>query len=753
MAPWLVQHFLNSSFFWPGVALIAAPIIIHLIHRLRYRRVRFAAMEFLLASEKRNRQRILFEQLLLLLLRILMVLLLVALIARLIVDPSELSLFQGSKAHHVVILDDSLSMRDRVSERTGFVEAEAMIRKLAAVGAERPGTQRLTLIRATRPTETISGLSERDIDESLVVELADRLEGMECSHQSADLSAALQAAGNRLQGDRAAALYVHVLSDFRVRDWVESAAAAEAMQQFATLGARVNLVRCSPQTHENVGIVELSGAVEVAAVGVPVTFTAKVRNFGTRVADPVRAQIFVDGERLPRTLDFGGVDPDAEAVRTFEVIFDAPLLHRLRLALEDDALMEDNVRYLAVNVPVENPVLIVDGSPAAEQALYIADALAADRSVTGFAPEIRKAEDLRVLELDKYHLIYLVDIGNLPTDALDALRNYVSGGGGLIWYMGDSVRPGFYNQELYADGGGLFPVLLGATPLKVAHDSRQSAADIEIGAHPMFQVLAGEENPFIDAVSVNRFYPVGVAAEGQTAMARNAKVLAELRGGSPLIVEHSLGAGRIVTCLTSAGPLQDPEGIVWNNWSNGPGKISFVVVQLEMAKYVSRRDRALPHKGVGEPIVDKFSRANYRDEIEFVSPDEQATRTKAVAEETASEAAGETAALTLTATYRDTDAPGIYSVTRLTQEQQPEQSLLAFNVPAEEGALAVTTDDQLRRQLGTEVDYSIQAFGKLDWIRSDSPGSEMRWLILIALCVIGMLEQWLAYRLSYHSAK
>ena len=61
---------------------IALPIIIHLINRLRFRKVRFAAMEFLLQSQKRNKRRVLFEQLLLLLMRIMIVLLIAALIAR-----------------------------------------------------------------------------------------------------------------------------------------------------------------------------------------------------------------------------------------------------------------------------------------------------------------------------------------------------------------------------------------------------------------------------------------------------------------------------------------------------------------------------------------------------------------------------------------------------------------------------------------------------------------------------------------------
>src|SRR5262249_45026113 len=57
-----------------GGLLISVPIIIHLINRMRFKIIRWAAMEFLLKSQKRNQRRMIIEQLILLLLRILLVL-------------------------------------------------------------------------------------------------------------------------------------------------------------------------------------------------------------------------------------------------------------------------------------------------------------------------------------------------------------------------------------------------------------------------------------------------------------------------------------------------------------------------------------------------------------------------------------------------------------------------------------------------------------------------------------------------------
>ena len=100
--------FLNPWAMAAGTVLVSSPIIIHLINRMRYRRVRWAAMEFLLKSQKKNRRRIIIEQIILLLLRILLVLLAGLLLARF------LGAVSGPKQGvvHVVILDDTLSMTD-----------------------------------------------------------------------------------------------------------------------------------------------------------------------------------------------------------------------------------------------------------------------------------------------------------------------------------------------------------------------------------------------------------------------------------------------------------------------------------------------------------------------------------------------------------------------------------------------------------------------------------------------------------------
>src|SRR3954466_5870197 len=105
-----MELFLNPWAMIAGGMLVSSPIIIHLINRMRFKRIRWAAMEFLLKSQKRNRRRLIIEQLILLAFRILMVLLVGLLLARFLSD--ALAFTRPQNTLHVVVLDDTPSMGD-----------------------------------------------------------------------------------------------------------------------------------------------------------------------------------------------------------------------------------------------------------------------------------------------------------------------------------------------------------------------------------------------------------------------------------------------------------------------------------------------------------------------------------------------------------------------------------------------------------------------------------------------------------------
>src|SRR5579871_4728819 len=132
-----MELFLHPWFMAAGGLLVSAPILIHLINRMRFKRIRWAAMEFLLKSQKRNRRRLIIEQMILLALRCLLVLLAGFLVARFVgARPT------GQGATHIVIVDDTPSMADQFSEKgpktNSFEVAREQIKLLAHCAASSP---------------------------------------------------------------------------------------------------------------------------------------------------------------------------------------------------------------------------------------------------------------------------------------------------------------------------------------------------------------------------------------------------------------------------------------------------------------------------------------------------------------------------------------------------------------------------------------------------------------------------------------
>src|SRR5258707_2425428 len=83
------EAFLTSSgLMWAGAAAVSIPIIIHLLNKRKFKIVDWAAMDFLLDADKKNRRRIRLENLLLLLLRCLAILLLALMFGRLFLPTS-----------------------------------------------------------------------------------------------------------------------------------------------------------------------------------------------------------------------------------------------------------------------------------------------------------------------------------------------------------------------------------------------------------------------------------------------------------------------------------------------------------------------------------------------------------------------------------------------------------------------------------------------------------------------------------------
>ncbi len=773
---WLSQFFLNPAFVLPAAALVAVPILIHILSRLRYKKVRFAAMEFLLESEELNRRRIIIEQLLLLLLRILAVLLIGLLIARLVLDPSRLLMLRGASMHHVVLLDDSLSMRDREGDATVFREALTTLENMLAEGSRQPGASRVTILSMTDPRRPI--VSDRILDGALVQELLPRLRNLTCSWRAASPVDAINAAKDILGADGSASPQVHVITDLRASDWNSRPEVAAALESLKTIKASVDLIKVVKDPRPNIALQQLSSETLAVAQGVPWRVTLTLKNFGSTKVAGLRGTVLVDGNPLPGKVLIPDLEPAAELQVSHDLAFDSEGRHQVEVRLEDDALREDNRGFLAVDVTERRAVLIVDDEGQQEDASFVAAALSADPALTGLTSDIRPSQAITSSNLKQYDCIYLLNVRDLPADATVLLAEYVRSGGGIVWFPGDQANTRWYSETLREPSLKLFPVPLGVLHEVAADIGSNNAVDANpfvnpvFEPHPIFLVYNSPDSPFPDTVQIARWMQVTDDwTVDDVDRSDGVRTLMRLKNGQPVAFEHLLGNGKVLTFLTGAGRR-------WSNWPVAPAAPGYVVMHLLIHQYLQRTSDSVELRELTEPLRLEWPVGQFTENLEVFLPEAsgedepiaetfvrlQATPVKKDDAKPAAVESGstnengdektpststDTADEKLGVTIAQAERPGIYRIRRFDSEGTGSDISIALNVPITESALAVADAEQLLQQadLGhvrvLDAD-AAQALG------GSEAGREVRWVLLGLLIAVLIAEQLLALRLSYH---
>jgi len=756
---WLTQYFLNPAFVVPGAALALLPIIIHLLSRLRYKKVRFAAMEFLLQSDELNRRRLIIEQLLLLMLRVLAVLLIMFLIARLIMDPSRMMLLRGAATHHVLVLDDSVSMRMQDNEETVFERAVVTLEKMLSQDNGRSGSLRATVLTTSQPNRPL--VTDRELNAALLQELIPRLRNVRCSWKAVSPVGALAAAENILSADAGASRQLHVISDLRKADWENRPEVVSALESLGAMDVDVSLIQLTEDSSDNIVLNQLTSETFGVAVGVPWRLNMRLTNFGSRKSSGLRGTTYVDGVPLPVKILLPDIEPGEEIQQAHDVLFDAPGQHEVEVRLEDDAFRADNSRFVVVEVTDKRAVLIVDDEGRQDDARHISNALSADPELTGIATQIRSSDVLASDTLNEFDCVYLLNVRELPADATLRLAEYVRDGGGLAWFPDDQANVTWYNTVLQEPEYSLFPVPLGTVEAipEVASDQDPQFGVPVFENHPIFAVYNIPDNPFAELVQVRKWYGVSADWSPAESTVGDVKVLARLQNGDPIVFEHSVGTGRVLTFLISAGRR-------WSNWPFSPH--GYVPTNLLMHQYLQRPSDAIQIREIGEPIRFEWQAGEYTESVEVALPlvegDDQATmgaflrlqaapvtQENAVTpeENTSAQSSAESGDEKLAVFIAQADRPGVFRIKRFPVVGESEETWLAMNVSSAESDLTAADATEIQGQADLSHVRVVSA-DVVGGISASDAGREMRWFLLALLILVLVAEQLLSLRLSFH---
>jgi hypothetical protein len=536
----MMSFFMNPWTMVAGGALVLTPIIIHLINRMRFRRVKWAAMEFLLKAQKKMRRKKILEQLLLLLLRCLLVFLAGLLFARFLgFEPT------GKETHpvlHVVVLDDTPSMADAGEGNAAgdvFTIAKAQITDKIMVAATKASTpQRLRIIRLSDLSDIVnpgSGSTAEPelINSKLIENVKASLASMKPETVHVGLAEGLKKAKQFLDQPTGVEVtkIVHVISDMRDQDWTtDGEAIAAATKELTDAGAKIHLVdvatpfrtkeRKSPVYSDNVGIVELKPRTRVSAKDKPVEFDIRIKNFGNTTLQNVVVKCFLNGEsRLLTTLNFETVPANQEQSQSFVVSPSRTATREDPLArfnvvscmlqkTGSDALAFDNARHAIVEVrdrlsvlAIVRPEELANPDDKNGDTLFLRNLL--ETKFTDLEWNAATPDALVKRDLKEYGSIYLLNVPGLTDAETAALERYIKGGGGVGVFLGDKVVPDIYKKNMYRDGAGFFPVPLPNEPTKeMTREERDKwdksfakrvlLRDPAVKSHPALRGIYGE---------------------------------------------------------------------------------------------------------------------------------------------------------------------------------------------------------------------------------------------------------------------
>jgi hypothetical protein len=296
-----MASFVHPGLLW-GLAILAVPILIHLINLVRHRRVPWAAMEFLLASRRKNSTWIRLKEMLLLLLRLAIVAGVVLALAQPLLQKQWGRLFGAVKTHHIVLLDDSFSMSDRWGTTNAFDEARRLIGRLAAQSARQSTPQTFTLLRysqAKRDSGQRFDLLQERVDTAFDQDLDARLRRMEPSQEAIGIGPAIESVEELLPELTGDDVVVHVVSDFRSRDWQDPGPVADSLARVSHVAAQTYLINCVDSARPNLAITEVAPLPGTRAAGVPVAMEVTVHNFGSAPVDKLAGLLPEDGREPP----------------------------------------------------------------------------------------------------------------------------------------------------------------------------------------------------------------------------------------------------------------------------------------------------------------------------------------------------------------------------------------------------------------------------------------------------------------------
>jgi hypothetical protein len=574
--PWLLM----------GLAGISVPIVIHLMNRFRSRDVDWAAMDLLRKVLVVRSRRIRLEDVILLLLRCAIIALLALAIARPTLTSNGAAGWLAGKADvgAVIAVDASYSMEHKPGVYSRFDRAMERVNEI--VKTLNPGDPITIVLMGERPRVLYRNSGYEADRVSSVLEKAKPLP------EKLNLDLCLSEIEELLAEIKAPARECYLVTDAQTLNWQQISESSRASLDRISDESRVFYLPVAGGQDENLAITRFEQQSGMVRQGALARYVTAVSNSGQQTRQKVTVTLYandtvVDQRIIPK------IEPGKTELVPMFVRFDQPGAIRLKATISEDELLIDNARYAVVNMRPQVRVLCVEGTPSVDaskrsEVFYLLNALAPRQSQDEKdSIKIDRVNwmDLSSRKLADYDVIMLVDVAKLEEDQVTAIGQFVTGGGGLITFLGPNIEPSVLNENMQFEGEPLLPgTILDA--LGDATDRTQGNMMTPLDDHPLARGLAGLPKEVMEQPRVYSFFPVELSSAGQAA------VMLGDQSNEILVAQRSLGRGKVVLFTSTAD----------RQWTDMVAHPSYPILLNETLNQLGRRNYERP-LSVGDPLV------------------------------------------------------------------------------------------------------------------------------------------------------
>lgn len=533
------MQFVYPAFIF-GLLSLAIPIIIHLFHFRRYKKVYFSNVQFLKNIQQKQSSRKNLKRRLILLSRLLALTFLVFAFAKpYIPSPHEHNV--SGRQHMVsIFIDNSYSMQTVNREGTLLDEARRRAKEIASGYGLNDRFQLLT--------QDFEGRHQRLLSRE---EFNDAVDQVKISPQSRKLQAIINRQQNLLNMQSASIKNIYILSDFQKNLFTQHPLKTPD-------NAAVNLVKLKATSLPNVTVDSVWMLNAIHRPGESEKMVVAIHNYADEKAEKVPLKLIVDGVQKALgsfTINARGVQNDTLSFSGLQAGWQSA-----EIQLQDNPISFDNQFYLTFKVQQQMPLLLIDGG---EPNKYLNAVFNTDPF---FKADAVHNGNVDYATLPTYAFVVLTDVKAVSTGLAQQLKAYVAKGGTLAVFPADGADMVSYKALLQPMGVDV-PEALITEKTKITGINLQSKVFKNI-----FEQMP--QNPDLPVATKYYRFSSGVRAQRES--------LLELPGQQPFFADYISGKGKV---YISAVPLNDA-------YSNLSHHALFVPLMFKIA-LLSGRDQPL----------------------------------------------------------------------------------------------------------------------------------------------------------------